>query len=119
MSQEERSIFWEVTVSVILSKNVYVNVSYSEQFPGERHLYSGLAWAPSIGVPGGKVNILGGHSIGHSKQKCLYEHVSYSKRFPRQRHLTVHLQYSGLAWAPSIVLPSCCAAPLSEARESV
>ena len=34
-------------------------------------------------VPGGKVNILGGHSIGHSKQKCLYEHVSYSERFPR------------------------------------
>ena len=30
------------------------------------------------GVPGGKVNILGGHSIGRSKQKCLYEHVSYS-----------------------------------------
>jgi hypothetical protein len=23
---------------------------------------------------GGKVNILGGHSIGHSKQKTLYEH---------------------------------------------
>jgi len=35
------------------------------------------------GVPGGKVNILGGHSIGHSKQKYLYEHVSYSERFPR------------------------------------
>ena len=34
-------------------------------------------------VPGGKVNILGGHSIGNSKQKCLYEHVSYSERFPR------------------------------------
>jgi hypothetical protein len=31
------------------------------------------------GVPGGKVNILG----GHSKQKTLYEHVSYSERFPR------------------------------------
>ena len=46
-------------------------------------LYSGLAWAPSIGVPGGKVNILGGHSIGHSKQKRLYEHVSYSELFPR------------------------------------
>jgi len=52
-------------------------------------LYSGLAWAPSIGVPGGKVNILGGHSISHSKQKCLYEHVSYSEWFPRQRHLSV------------------------------
>jgi len=35
------------------------------------------------GVPGGKVNILGGNSIGHSKQKCLYEYVSYSERFPR------------------------------------
>jgi hypothetical protein len=29
------------------------------------------------GVPGGKVNILKSHSIGHSKQ------VSYSERFPR------------------------------------
>jgi hypothetical protein len=35
------------------------------------------------GVPGGKDNILGGHCIGHSKQKTLYEHVSYSLRFPR------------------------------------
>ena len=35
------------------------------------------------GVSGGKVNVLGGHSIGHSKQNCLYEHVSYSERFPR------------------------------------
>jgi hypothetical protein len=34
-------------------------------------------------VPGGKVNNLRGHSIGHSKQKTLYKHVSYSERFPR------------------------------------
>jgi len=33
--------------------------------------------------PGEKVNNLGGHSIGHSKQKYLYEHVSYFERFPR------------------------------------
>ena len=33
------------------------------------------------GVPGGKVNILRDHSIGHSKQKCLYVHVSYSELF--------------------------------------
>jgi hypothetical protein len=26
-------------------------------------------------VPGGKVNILGGHSIGHSKQKTVYMHM--------------------------------------------
>jgi hypothetical protein len=43
-----------------------------------------LAWAPSIVLPsrpaaGGKVNILGGHSIGHSKQKTLYEHVAFCK----------------------------------------
>jgi hypothetical protein len=34
-------------------------------------------------VPGGKVNILRGHSVGHSKQKVVYVHVSYSERFPR------------------------------------
>jgi hypothetical protein len=34
MPQEERSIFWEVTVSAILSeKSAYVHVSYSERFP--------------------------------------------------------------------------------------
>jgi hypothetical protein len=27
------------------------------------------------GVPGGKVNILGGHSIGHSKQKKIYMNI--------------------------------------------
>jgi hypothetical protein len=32
---------------------------------------------------GQKVNMLGGHSIGHSKQKSVYVHVSYSERFPR------------------------------------
>jgi len=31
MSQEERSVFWEVIVSVVLSKNECV--SYSERFP--------------------------------------------------------------------------------------
>jgi hypothetical protein len=35
-------------------------------------------------VPGGKVRILGGHSIGHSKQESVYVHVSCSGRFPRQ-----------------------------------
>jgi hypothetical protein len=34
VSQEERSIFWEVMISVILSKkSVYAHVSYSERFP--------------------------------------------------------------------------------------
>jgi hypothetical protein len=34
-------------------------------------------------VPGGKVSILGDHSIRHSKKKSLCEHMSYSERFPR------------------------------------
>ena len=39
MSQEERSIFWEVIVSVILSKKpLYEHVSYSERFPRYRRL---------------------------------------------------------------------------------
>jgi hypothetical protein len=33
VSQEERSIFWEVMVSVILRKILYVHVSFSERFP--------------------------------------------------------------------------------------
>jgi hypothetical protein len=33
VSQEERSILWEDTVSVILSKNIYAYKSYSERFP--------------------------------------------------------------------------------------
>ena len=34
-------------------------------------------------ISGGNVNILGGHIIGHSKQKSVYvyEQASYSKRF--------------------------------------
>jgi hypothetical protein len=40
-------------------------------------------------VPGGKVNILGGHSIGHSKQKIVYVHVSYSEPF-RGRSFTLY-----------------------------
>jgi hypothetical protein len=34
-------------------------------------------------VPGEKVNILGGHSISHSKQNSVYVHVNYSERFPK------------------------------------
>jgi hypothetical protein len=33
-------------------------------------------------IPEGKVNILEGHSIGHSKQEFVYVHVSYSERVP-------------------------------------
>jgi hypothetical protein len=61
------------------------------------------------GVPGGKVNIMGGHSIGHSKQKTFYQHVSYSERFPRQSHLTSD---SGAAGREERTLLGALAKPL-------
>jgi hypothetical protein len=45
-----------------------------------------------LGVPGVMINILGGHSIGHSKQKIIYIHVSYSERFPRCSCFNVQFQ---------------------------
>jgi hypothetical protein len=35
------------------------------------------------GIPEVKFIILGGHSIGHSKQKSVHVYVPYSERFPR------------------------------------
>ena len=83
--------------SVFVAKsNFLLNMNYCS---GHREIYTGMSGHQSNtkfltdvgiqGVPGGKVNILGGHSIGHSKQKTLYEHVSYSEWFPRYSHLTV------------------------------
>jgi hypothetical protein len=40
-----------------------------------------LATWEKKGVPGGKVNILGGHSTGHSKQKGVYVHVIIPNSF--------------------------------------
>ena len=76
-------ICWEVIVPVILSKNIYVNMFpiLNSFWDTVIWLYCGLAWVRSIAVPGGKVNILGGYSIGHSKQEYLYEHLTYTERF--------------------------------------
>ena len=53
VSQEERSIFWEVIVSVILSKKPYMNMCPIPNVFRDRAiwLYSGLASAPSIVLP--------------------------------------------------------------------
>jgi hypothetical protein len=61
--------------NIIYGSNSKVTITKSkETWPAAKYMQ---------GVPGGKDNILGGHSIGHSKQKTLYEHVSNSERFPR------------------------------------
>jgi len=64
----------------ILSVCVRVCVSVAVVIWHAMHLrpYCRLSDSTIQDVPGGNVNIVGGHSIGHSKQKCLYEHVSYS-----------------------------------------
>jgi hypothetical protein len=43
-------------------------------FSSYKHIHS---------VLGGKVIILGGHNIGHSKQKTVNVRISYTERFPR------------------------------------
>jgi hypothetical protein len=68
VSQEERSIFWKVIVSVILSKKLYMNMC---PIPNG---FRDLAWAPSIVLPyrpaaGRKVNILGDTSCPHTSCK--------------------------------------------------
>ena len=59
------------------------------------HTPQGLSWhlfPPIQGVTGGKVNIVGGLRIGHSKQTSVYVDMSYSERFPKWRYLTVQMQ---------------------------
>jgi hypothetical protein len=52
-----------------------------------------LAEVPFIqSAPGGKVNILGGHNIGHSKQKSVYVHVCYSEQFPRSLYSSLDIR---------------------------
>jgi len=86
----------ETAMYTYLKSTCYMNCSWSEQFFVKYaqfnivSLFSVLIFIQ--GVQGGKVNILGGHSIGHSKQKCLYEHVSYSKLFPKWSYLNVQPQ---------------------------
>jgi hypothetical protein len=63
----------------LIRENVYVLRLWDGLNNGWRYNYNHIIQ----GVLEGKVNILGGYSIGHSKQKTLYEHVSYSERFPR------------------------------------
>jgi hypothetical protein len=56
VSQEERSIFWEVTVSVILSKNVYMHICpiLNDFWASARAIYHVLTGdAKGIDVDGG------------------------------------------------------------------
>jgi hypothetical protein len=72
-------------ISVLFLHNIYINFVILSYFY-YKVMKLLLIFVPCHviqDVPGGEVNILGGHSIDHSKQKGLYVHVSYSERFPR------------------------------------
>jgi hypothetical protein len=97
---------------LILFINLYKNISIFCRGLTSRKLFVTLQ---IHGVAGGMFYILGGHSIGHSKQKLYMDMCPIPNGF---RDTAISL-YRGLAWAPSIVLPSRLAAPLSEACESV
>jgi hypothetical protein len=62
--------------SPLVTNVEFIHHNVDVRFQSVRLLYT-------QGVPEGNVNILGGHSIGHSKQKSVYVHVSYSERFPK------------------------------------
>jgi hypothetical protein len=89
------------------------NFSHDSRFLGQ-HLNSGPPNYEALnqnvqyiqGVPRGKVNSLGDHSIGHSKKKVYMNGFRYLGR-------------SILNLARNIFLPSDRNAPLSEACESV
>jgi hypothetical protein len=46
-------------------------------------IHGGIPQIHTQGAPEGKVTILGGYIIGHSKQKSVSVHASYSERFPK------------------------------------
>jgi hypothetical protein len=63
-------------------------------------------------VPGGKVNILGDHSIGHSKKKVYMDMCPIPNDFRHSARSILHL-------ARNIFIPFHRNAPMSEACESV
>jgi hypothetical protein len=67
-------------------------------------------------VPGGNVNILGSHTVGHSKQKKMYIYMCPLPNGFRDRAVSL---YRSLDLAPNIVLHSRRTAPLYKACKSV
>jgi hypothetical protein len=79
--REERSIFWEVIVSVILSKKRYKNVCPIPNGFRDRAiwLYSGLAWGPSIVL------------LSRPAVQCLKSNGSISEAVRNRTH--VHIKF--------------------------
>jgi hypothetical protein len=71
-------------------QSTLVNTVYFGHYAKHINTISAQFWnVKGYCVPGGEVNILGGHCVGHSGQKSVYVHVSYSERFPRYSYFGV------------------------------
>jgi hypothetical protein len=68
------SLISEHSLAVTTKLHIYLRMKIA--IVGEISLYI-------QNVPRGIVNILVGHSGGHSNKKIIYVHVTYSERFPR------------------------------------
>jgi hypothetical protein len=88
VSQEERTVFWEVIVSVILSKKFYTNMCPIPNSFRDRAILVVWLGRPVLSFP--PALLREGRSVFWEvivsvilSKKTLYEHVSYSERFPR------------------------------------
>jgi hypothetical protein len=61
---------------------LYIAIKINKAASLKNH-YTATVHASTQSAPGGKVNILGSHSIGHSKQRSVSVNVSYPERFSR------------------------------------
>jgi hypothetical protein len=79
--REERSIFWEVIVSVILSKKLYMNMCPIPNGFRDRviWLYSGLAWGPSVVHPSrpAVLCLKSNGSISETVQNRTHVHIKF------------------------------------------
>ena len=88
MIQEESAILWEMTVCMILSKKVHINmrpILYGYRDNGKKKVQAIHSNSPvkKQGYSGEIGNTLGNDSMCDSKQKSAYEHGSDFERLPR------------------------------------
>jgi hypothetical protein len=87
VSQEERTIFWEVIVSVILGKKLYMNMCPIPNGFQDRAILVVWLGRPVLSFPPALLwegrSIFWEVIVSVILNKKLYKNVSYSERFPR------------------------------------
>jgi hypothetical protein len=106
VSQEERTIFWEVIVSVVLSKKLYMNMCPIPKGFRDRAILVVWLGRPVLSFPPALLrerrSIFLEVIVSVILSKKLYKNVCPIPNGFRDRAIWL---YSSLAWAPSIVFP--------------